>query len=506
MTRRIATGVVGLVAGLLALGLLGMVLANRAHNEQMYIAAGYLLSRGQRLYADFAFVQMPYQPWVYAAVYGVTGGGPYLLKAKLVTWVCIAAAAWLLYGRSRRTSGDALLAATLLTLFLANYYTIKAAEEASNYALPLLLALAAYVIFLRGLEGRMALGLAAGLAGLALGGAVGTKLYYATLALPFGLAALRYPRAIPWPRRAVQGIGGLALGGVIGLLPVAVYALGDWDRVVFNILGYHVLNAHWRLQNCFTDGMTLGSKLDVARDLLVNPNYLVLELWLAVALLLVGWRRVAAGTLLAAGCALTGLVTAFTPSPLFSQYFALPIPFLVLWMAELYGQASAPARTLLVRLALVCAVAGILVVLPRHTRALTRLVEPGQSWAGLTAVADSAAIRGVLAEAGATGQADPPLVATLSPVAALETHLGFYPELATGSFVYRIGDLLTPEQRAAYVATSPATLAALLDARPPAAILIGDEGDAETPLRDYAAQHGFHRAEVALSAGELWVR
>ena len=191
MTRRIVIGAVWTVAGLLALGLLGMTLANRAHNEQMYVAAGYLLSQGQRLYADFAFVQMPYMPWVYAAVYAVTGAGYYLLKAKLVTWVCLALAAWLLVARSRRASrdGDTLLAATLLTLFLANYYTIKAVEEASNYALPLLLSVAAYVVFLRGVEGRMRLGLAAVLAGLALGGAVGTKLYYATLALPFGLVS-----------------------------------------------------------------------------------------------------------------------------------------------------------------------------------------------------------------------------------------------------------------------------------------------------------------------------
>ena len=508
MIRRIVIGLTWVVAGLLALGLLGMTLANRAHNEQMYVAAGYLLSRGQRLYTDFAFVQMPYMPWVYAAIYSVTGAGYYLLKAKLVTWACLMLAAWLLVARSRWASrgGDTLFAATLLTLVLANYYTIKAVEEASNYALPLLLSVAAYVVFLRGVEGRSRLWLAALLAGLALGGAVGSKLYYATLALPFGLVALTYPRDLPLTRRLVQGVGGLALGGVVGLGPVAVYALGDWDRFAFNNLGYHTLNAQWRLQGGFTDGMTLASKLDVARDLVINPNYLVLELWLAAALILVGWRRPSAGMLLAAGCSLTALVTAFTPSPLFSQYFAMPVPFLVLGMAELYGGADAPARGVLTRLALVCAVAAILVVLPRHTSALTRLVTPRESWAGLASVADSEAIRAALQETGALDAAEPPRVVTLSPVAALETQLAFYPELATGSFVYRIGDLLTPEQRTAYVATSPGTMAALLDVRPPAAILVGDEGDAETPLRDYAEQHGFRRADVTLDAGELWIR
>lgn len=502
--RRSLTVLVALVAATLAVGLFAMTVFNRAHNEQMYVAAAYLLTQGQQLYSDFAFLQTPYSVLTYALVYMLTGGGYFLLKAKLINWLWMVIGAWLIFGRTRRITQDLLLALLILVLTFANYYLLRATIEASNYAMPLALSLGAYLLWLRGAEGRMNYSLAALLAGVALGGAVGAKLYYASLALPFGLAALLYPRQLSLNKRVMQGLLPLALGGLIALLPVGYYALADWDNFVFNNLGYHTLNAQWRLQSGFTD-LTWAYKWDTARDLVGNPNFLILELWLAVALLL-GWREKqrtlpAPGTFLAGATALVAVVTAFSPAPLFPQYFAMPVPFLLLWMAELYAGSTGQARWVLVRLAAVCALVGILFVLPRHTQALTRLVRGEEEWSGVVAVRESEQIRNSL-----NVQEEGARLATLSPVLALEAGIPFYPELATGSFLLRVGDLLSPEERARYVATSPSTLAALLDAMPPAAILIGDEGDAESPLRQYAEEHGYRLADITLTNGELWLR
>jgi len=111
-----------------------------------------------------------------------------------------------------------------------------------------------------------------------------------------------------------------------------------------------------------------------------------------------------------------------------------------------------------------------------------------------------------MGEASVQEQAAPPKLATMSRILALESQMGFYPELATGSFLLRVGDLLTEAERARYVAASPSTLAAVLAADPPAAILIGDEGDAETPLRQFAEEQGYFRADLELTSGELWLR
>jgi uncharacterized membrane protein len=175
----------GVVAFLLAGGLLSQTLYNRAHNEQMYVAAGYLLSQGERLYSDFAFVQMPYTPWTYALVNVISGGGDYLFKAKLVNYGWMILAAALLWSRARRAAGSD-LAALLTVVFLANYYTLKATVEASNYTLPLALSLAAYLLLARGLEGRGRAWLMAGLAGVALGGAVGGQALLCGVGGPVG--------------------------------------------------------------------------------------------------------------------------------------------------------------------------------------------------------------------------------------------------------------------------------------------------------------------------------
>ncbi len=531
--RRALTVLVALVAATLAVGLFAMTVFNRAHNEQMYVAAAYLLTQGQQLYSDFAFLQTPYSVLTYALVYVLTGGGYFLLKAKLINWLWMLIGAWLIFGRTRRVTQDLLLALLILVLYFANYYLLRATIEASNYAMPLALSLGAYLLWLRGVEGRMNYSLAALLAGVALGGAVGAKLYYASLVLPFSLAALLYPRQLPLNKRVMQGLLPLTLGGLIALLPVGYYALRDWDSFVFNNLGYHTLNAQWQLQSGFTD-LTWAYKWDTARDLVGNPNFLILELWLAVALLL-GWREKqrtlpSPGTFLAGTTALVAVVTAFSPAPLFPQYFAMPVPFLLLWMAELYGGLTEQARWVLVRLAAVCALVGILFVLPRHTQALTRLFGGEDAWSGVVAVRESEQIRvameiqkihNVLHEVKSNGVIvdyrggprpeseilpEAMRLATLSPVLALEAGIPFYPELATGSFLLRVGDLLASEERARYVATSPSTLAALLDATPPAAILIGDEGDEEIPLRQYAEEHGYRLADITLTNGELWLR
>lgn len=513
---------VALVAALLAAGLFAMTVFNNAHNEQMYVAATYLLTQGKHLYTDFAFVQMPYSVLSYALVSIVTGGGFFLLKAKLVNWLWMILAALLLFNRTRKSADGSLLALLILVLYFANYYLLRATIEASNYAMPLALSLLAYVLWLRGVEGRMRYSLATLLAGLALGTALGAKLYYATLIVPFAVAVFLYPRHLSLQSRIAQGFIPFASGGLVALLPVGYYMVRDWELFLFNNVGYHTINTQWRLNNNFTD---LGwlYKWETARDLVANPNYLILELWLTVGLLL-GWAKrhfaqhkpvnkrglPAPAIWLAGTTSLMASLTAFTPSPIFAQYFAMPIPFLLLWMAELYGAMAQYERWVLARLTVICALVGILAVLPRHTSAISRLIAAKEPWSGIAAVDEARRIRSSLAAAqddlSSQGEAGLPYLATLSPVLALEAGIPFYPELATGAFLLRVGDMLSPAERTRYSATSPTTLAALLDANPPGAILIGEEGNEEIPLRQYAETHGYVRADFALHSGELWLR
>ena len=350
---RTLTAAMLLLAAFLALGLFSQTVHNNSHNEQMYVAAGYLLAQGQHLFEDFAFVQMPYSPLIYSLFFRL-GGGDYLTTAKLANFAFLAAAAVLLWLIARRETRDSLFAATLLALFLANYYLLRTVIEASNYTMPIAFSLGAYALFLRYADHpRRPLAFFA--AGVLLAAAVGAKLYYATLLAPFALAALLYPAAATVRSRILRGLLPLAGGAAAGAIPLFYYAARGWDRFAFNNLGYHLLNTTWREQNGFAP-MTWAALLDTARDLLANPSYLLPVVWLALAA--VTWagqahaapRRLNAGTpgvLLSTLLLAAALVTAFTPRPLFPQYFAMPAPFLLTLMAALYRApgAAAAART-----------------------------------------------------------------------------------------------------------------------------------------------------------------
>jgi hypothetical protein len=496
-----------LLAAFLALGLFSQTVRNNSHNEQMYVTAGYLLAHGERLYQDFAFVQTPYSPLVYALAFRLTNGY-YLLTAKLVNFAFFFAAAALLYAIVRRETRDRLFTLTVLALYLANYYLLRSVIEASNYTIPIACSLASYYLFVRYVDGRRR-ALAFFFAGLLLAFAAGAKLYYATLVIPFGLAALVYPTTASLRSRIVSGALPLAGGALAGVVPLLYYAGRDWDRFSFNNLGYHLLNAEWRIKSGFTATMDWASKLGAARDLLANPSYLLLVAWLAlgVAIVLTQERPAGSANRVSPGLFLSGLLvvvsalTAFTPRPLFPQYFAMPIPFLLTLMAALYAQMAQPQRRTMLQAAVIAAVLLTITVLPRHTGSLRSTIEGDGRWAGIEAVDASRRISEQIGTAG-----PPAKVATLSPVYAIETGLPIYPELATGSFVYRIGDLLSAEERVRYRATSISTIHQLFDADPPAAILITGEGDAELPLLDYAQSRGYTAVDEQIPGGQLFVR
>jgi hypothetical protein len=108
----------------------------------------------------------------------------------------------------------------------------------------------------------------------------------------------------------------------------------------------------------------------------------------------------------------------------------------------------------------------------------------------------------VLVESGVDTQRK---VATLSPLFAVEARLPIYPELATGPFLYRVGDLIPPEQRKRFVATSPRSVGALLAADPPGAIVVGVEGDLDDPLVEYASAPGYRKVPGTGRSGQLYV-
>ena len=514
MKGRLAVVLIGLVVTFLAFGLFSLTVYNNSHNEQMYVTAGYLMAEGERLYEDFAFVQMPYSPLIYATTYRITGNGYYLLKAKLVNYAFVVIATLLLYVIVQRETRNRLFSVTMLLLFLSNYYIFRATIEASNYTMPVAFSLLAYYLYVRYIDERRR-SLAHFFCGIAIAASLGSKFYYATTMVPFALAALVYPRATAISKRIVTSLLPLAAGLFVGALPILYYAARNFDRFYFNNVGYHVLNALWRQQNGSTATLTLASKLDTARDLLANPNYLLLIVWLALSVVIVvGQERpsrhrlslISPELFLSGLLVMVSVLTAFAPRPLFPQYFAMPIPYMLILMGALYARLPVGQRQPLRRLALIIALISTLIILPRHTRSLRTFVDPNSDWSGVKAANASLQIQSLLRDAGLLDTEGLPMVATVSPVIAIESHLPIYAELSTGSFLYRIGDLMTEEERRNYTATSISTIHQLFDANPPAAILVTNEGDVEIPLAEYAKAHNYTLLEQDFTKGDLYIR
>ena len=93
-------------------------------------------------------------------------------------------------------------------------------------------------------------------------------------------------------------------------------------------------------------------------------------------------------------------------------------------------------------------------------------------------------------------------IATLSPVYALEGKLKVYPALAMGPFVYRASAWIPAGERVHYThLTSPATVEAMLESTPPAAILTGQEGALDAPLSAFAVAHGYVAHPIRMGRG-----
>jgi 4-amino-4-deoxy-L-arabinose transferase-like glycosyltransferase len=498
----------GAAMAAIALGIFSWAMrAPLNHDENMYVAAG-VLSKDHRLYGGFAYLQMPYLPYVYRAVFEVTATTRYLLWARLLSFgfaCALALAVGLAARRITRSTGFALSSTAAL---LCADPMLRVIPLAWNHVLSLALCCLALLLCLQSLEGgrpiRRGDGRRLWLAGLALGVAAGTKLTYAPIPLPLIAVAVLYPRDEALGRRITRRLAPLLAGLGVGLAPlVLALARAGFDRLSFANLGYHALNTTWRRQTGLREGMSPLGKLSFACDGLADPAdaCLMAALVLAIALTIARWWRArllgrdlatpelpACAALLAAAAAV-----ALTPRPLLSSYVAMAVPFAALLVgacwARLEGMWRRRATVALGALGLVAVASGGRTLYG----GIFTLADTGQ-WTPLAVHREALAIRHALG--GGENPSAP--VATLAPIYALEAGLSIYPELATGPFLYRVGDLLTETQRARHVATSPATVEALLARRPPSAILVGTEPEAlEAPFVRYAEAHGFRRAPQA---------
>lgn len=311
-------------------------------DEGYYLLAARLVGETRTLYSDFLYTQMPLLPYVYALWFKLFSVS-WLAARGLSIALAIAVGLLLFYSllNARHSPPFALLG---VILYSSSSLAFGWLTVAKTYALSTAFLLSAYLV-LRHLPG-LSTPYSWLLSGLLFGCAVNTSLFVAVV-LPAFLVSLFESRDTGSSSRFASSCAWYT-GGLAGaLLPDFYFVLNSPSAFLFGNLGYHTIRSDMSLREA------LSQKVEVALSLtgintadgVVSVQCQILLLFNALYFML-KWRRERLDTAFYIAASLC--VISLAPTPTFVQYFAVPLPFLiisaVLWLHD--GSRGARCRSL----------------------------------------------------------------------------------------------------------------------------------------------------------------
>ncbi|MGN6279924.1 MAG: ArnT family glycosyltransferase [Sphingomonas sp.] len=429
---------VGLIAALIVLAFVRPL----DHDESQYVAAT-LLAQHHRIYADFAYLQTPLQPLLFAPLVGNWA----LVELRLINALLGAATAGFVYAGCRTAGADRRPALLAAILFACCDAFLFASTVARNDMLPACMLAAMLWLSVRQCGDRSS-AVRAVTIGFLLSAATAAKLSYAMPALAYGALALIDRRHRP---------GWLILGAVPPALLVAATWAGAPAAFAFDVLRFPTAapEQFYATHGAFKLSL-LGRILDTLKFLALGPALL------AALLVARDRQRDRIATLLAV-MTLAGLIAAILPAPTWRQYLLVMLVPLFVRLSIVPAIAS-PAKALRIAAAIFVA-AGVAPSLV----ALAMAISSGPPL--VTAIEDGRALEATMDRLGVTGP-----IATLSPQLVAATGRPIDPRFAAGPFFFRSTGLLSPGDERRFALLGHASAAAQIAEHPPAAILVGGEG------------------------------
>ena len=463
---------------------------SQARDEQMYCTAGALLAQGHMIYRDFSYPsQLPYHPLLLATLYRGLGTTHYRLVGRLVSTVCDILVMLFILLIYRSVFGPHRFAGLLFGLAAALLYVFNplvdyAAGYAWNHDVVVLCVVVSLWLFVTtNFRNTPRLWRVAAMGAL-LTFATFMRITTVLIALLF-LAAVLYVAGGPLRNRIRTALPFCGAALVMTIWPLWVIAHAP-QAFWLNLVRIPSLYGRWLHEA----GKTFD-KLSLTMACFTEPGYLAL-LVLTGYLIWSAWRnrssldrveRRKAG--FAALLPVAFLAIAYIPPTMWQQYLAVPVPFVIIALAYALlasrRRAEGPAgrnwyhaTCCLVGAVVVIAILANWIVLYR----CLFLAVP-ERWTPIESHRLSAKI--------ASETKEPGPVLTLGPLYALEGGGDIYPELACGSIVYRVADLLSAQERQITHTVGPGTLGDLVRVRPPAVVIAGVEpsyfASLEEPLR-----------------------
>ena len=434
------------LAGLAAMLVLLALARPLDHDESQYVAAAEL-ARHALVYRDFAYLQTPLQPLLFAPLAALFGAWAFP-GLRLVNALLGVAVVALVHRGCRAAGADRRTALIAAGAFACCDIVLFSAAVARNDMVPAALFAGAVVLMVRQVRGTGGTAAAAVAIGLLLSAATAAKLSYALPAIAYGGLALIDRRHRP---------GWL----ILGALPPALLVGWTWSAApgafVFDVIRFptaapeqfYAAGRAWKLA-------LWARALDTVKFLALGPALLA-------AVLVARDRRRDRLAVLLDVMIVAGLIAAILPAPTWRQYLLVMLPPLFVRLS-LVPALAMPGRSLRAA-ALVFAVAG----LAPSAVTLAKAIDTGPPL--LTAMRDGAALRTALDRAGVAGP-----VATLAPQFVPATGRPIDPRFAAGPFYFRSTGLLSPTVARAFVLLDRSAALAQLSAAPPAAIVTGGEG------------------------------
>ncbi len=486
-------------------------------DEMLYVPPAALLDQFA-LYRDLFYMHVPYSAWIFRGFYLVLGDLGLLFSARVtvfVAWLLLVGGNWYFVRKLSHSNLLGHLAA--VSMICSGPLLSQAGLAATNNFIPLPFIVISYGLFLTSIQDSRLCPFRFFLAGLFLAIATGIKISAIAAVPPIVLAALLLPSTAALKIRLARVFLPLALGALIGLLPLLIVIGLDPEGFVAHVVSFHIGPhvAYWSA-NAHTEPnlvISLGAKLRLAYSIWFSGTP-VLLLTLTVTLVLIyglqsrdrptGLPDISVILVVLAGIACLSMMS-IVPTPGFIQYYIPPlvlVPFLAaVFFKPLDASYQKIASAPLVATYFMMVLLAVPVLLPSSSTfgSIDRIVARKTKTI-------SEAMKTQLTNAGALSGK----IATFMPIYPIEAGIPVYPELATGQFGYRAEDYFETGLAAHYNTVGPKDLEKLFEKDPPVALLLGFEPDLESEMLRYAKSNGYVPGPSGIKdrygEGVLWVR
>ncbi len=289
-------------------------------DEGFYLVSSKLAAEGQVPYLDFFFHQSPLIPIVYGAwlkIFGATW-----TSARGLSALMAAAAGCIVFEFVRRETLSRFAAVAALTLYVTSGLVVAWFTIVKTFALTNLLLVLAFAVLswppLRLTVLRLAV------SGALVGLASATRVY-AIVLLPVFLVWIVWGGGAPRDLRLRNSVAFL-LGFAVGFLPCVVLFLAAPRIFLFDNLGFHAFRSGGGLIGDWEQ--KLETVLQLFR-LRTDDGLQFTALAVVSAITIPHLRRSAPAGVLALAIAAVVALVSLLPTPAFTQYYSLCMPFLI---------------------------------------------------------------------------------------------------------------------------------------------------------------------------------